>query len=94
MIESNKEFKIPENDIAGKRTFTNPLGDDGHPDPCIVYCEKEKCYYGISTNGCEFWGDDCIIIHRAENFEDIFSKSESRLTLLKLFYSLQVSRPG
>jgi len=79
MIEFNKEFKIPENDIAGKRTFANPLGDEGHPDPCIVYCEKEKCYYGISTNGCEFWGDDCIIIHRAENFEDIFSKSESRL---------------
>lgn len=79
MIELNKNFKIPCNDIAGKRTFTNPLGDDGHPDPCIVYCEREECYYGISTSGFPLWGDDSLTIHRAKNFEDIFSKSESRL---------------
>lgn len=79
MIELNKNFEIPVNDTKGKRTYVNPLGDEGHPDPCIVYCEKEKCYYGISTTGLPLWGDDSIIIHRAENFEDIFSKSESRL---------------
>lgn len=80
MIEVNKEFKIPENDIVGKRTFTNPLGEYGNPDPCIVYCEKENCYYGISTNAAvSYWGEDNLVIHRAKNFEDMFSKSESTL---------------
>lgn len=79
MIELNKKFEIPVNDTTGKRTFTNPLGEEGHPDPCIVYCEKEKCYYGVSTTGFPLWGDDSLTIHRAKNFEDIFSKSEKRL---------------
>ncbi len=79
MIELNKNFKIPAESIAEKQTFTNPLGDAGHPDPCIVYCEKEKCYYGISTTGTHFWGSDELFIHRSESLADMFSKSESRL---------------
>ncbi len=55
------------------------MGNEGHPDPCIIYCEKEKCYYGISTCGNEFWGADCLILHRSENFEDMFVNSESCL---------------
>ena len=79
MINLNEKFIIPEIKKAGKQTFTNPMGETVHPDPCIVYCEEEKCYYGISTNGeCE-WGTDSLILHRAERFEDMFSKSEKRL---------------
>ena len=49
MIELNKNFNIPTMDTTGKKTFMNPLGDDGHPDPCIVYCEKEKCLFSGDT---------------------------------------------
>lgn len=77
MIERNEKFEIiQENNSMGK-TFVNPLGDCGHADPCIVYCEKEKCYYGISTDGEAFWGTDKLVLHRSENFEDMFVNSES-----------------
>lgn len=66
-------------ELKEKKTFVNPLGNEPHPDPCIVYCEKERCYYGISTTGSPLWGDDTLIIHRAVNFEDMFSKSERRI---------------
>ena len=79
MITLNENFIIPEVQTEGKQTFTNPLGCDGHPDPCIVWCENEGCYYGISTTGDPLWGDDRIIMHRAENFEDMFVNSESRV---------------
>ena len=79
MIRLDKNFIIPDVNTAGTCTFVNPLGDDGHPDPCIVYCEKEHCYYGISTTGYPLWGDDTLIIHRAEHFEDMFRNSESRV---------------
>ena len=78
MIILNEKFAIPKEKTEGK-TFTNPLGTEGHPDPCIVWCENEKCYYGISTTGNPLWGDDRIIMHRAENFEDVFVRSESRV---------------
>lgn len=80
MIELNKNFNIPTIEISGKKTFVNPLGNESHPDPCIVYSQKEKCYYGISTNcSKQLWGSDDIVIHRTENFEDMFVKSESRV---------------
>ena len=78
MITLNEKFTIPEVKSCDK-TFTNPLGNEGHPDPCIVWCENEGCYYGISTTGDPLWGDDRIIMHRAENFEDMFVNSESRV---------------
>lgn len=79
MIKLNENFTVPAVSMEGKKTFVNPLGDEGHPDPCIVYCEKEKCYYGISTSGDCFWGTDRLVLHRSGSFEDMFSKSESRL---------------
>ncbi|MBR3943396.1 MAG: family 43 glycosylhydrolase, partial [Clostridia bacterium] len=79
MIELNKNFVIPSVQADGQDTFTNPLGNDGHPDPCIVYCEQEKCWYGISTSGEEFWGDDKLTLHRAEKFSDLFVNDESRV---------------
>lgn len=39
MIEYDKNFVIPKADIKEKNTFVNPLGTDGRPDPCIVWCE-------------------------------------------------------
>ncbi len=65
--------------MAELNNFVNPLGNDGHPDPCIVYCEKDKCYYGISTTGQPLWGDDRIVMHKAERFEDLFVNSESKV---------------
>ena len=80
MLEYDKNFEIPEIDIKDKKTFVNPLGNEGHPDPCIVWCEKDKCYYGISTTGHpSLWGDDRIIMHKAENFADMFVNSESKV---------------
>ena len=79
MISLNENFVIPKAVTDGKRTFTNPKGCDGHPDPCIVWCENDKCYYGISTTGEPLWGDDRIIMHRAENFEDLFVNDESKV---------------
>ena len=79
MIEHNEKFKIPLLTSKGKRTFVNPMGEEGHPDPCIVYCEKEKCYYGISTSGECFWGTDNLVLHRSTKFEELFVNSESRL---------------
>ena len=79
MIISNQNFVFSQTDVQGKRTFMNPLGSEGHPDPCIVYCAKENCYYGISTTGFPFWGDDTLTVHRAKNFEDLFVTSESRV---------------
>ncbi len=76
MIKKNGTFTIPVLSTAGKQTFVNPMGEEGHPDPCIVYCEKEKCYYGISTTGDPLWGDDRLILHRCANFEDMFVRSE------------------
>ena len=79
MITLNETFSIPDISTKGKQTFVNPMGDDGHPDPCIVYCKKERCYYGISTTGEPFWGDDRLVLHRSANFEDLFVNSESRV---------------
>lgn len=79
MIAIDENFVVPDINEVGKSTFVNPLGDDGHPDPCIVYCESEKCYYGISTTGYPLWGNDSLTIHRADNFGDMFTKSESKV---------------
>ena len=79
MITANKNFIIPEISIQGKRTFANPLGEESHPDPCIVYCEKEQCYYGISTTGSSLWGGECLLLHRSAKFEEMFITSESTL---------------
>lgn len=79
MIEVNGKYKIFQKNNHGSKTFVNPMGNCGHPDPCIVYCENEKCYYGISTDGEKLWGTDKLILHRSENFEDMFVKSESCL---------------
>ena len=79
MIELNENFVIPSVQADGQDTFTNPLGNDGHPDPCIVYCEQEKCWYGISTGAEEFWGMDKLTLHRAEKFSDLFVNDESRV---------------
>lgn len=80
MLEYNKNFKIPCRQDADGPTFVNPLGPDGHPDPCIVWCEKDMCYYGISTSGQpSLWGDDRIIMHKAERFEDMFVNCENKV---------------
>lgn len=79
MIKLNETFSVPDIGTIGKQFFVNPMGEEGHPDPCIVYCQKEKCYYGISTTGEPLWGDDRLIIHRSAKFEDLFVKSESRV---------------
>ena len=79
MITLNEKFAIPEAETEEKNTFMNPLGPDGHPDPCIVWCESEGCYYGISTSGNPLWGDDRIIMHRAKKFCDMFRNSESKV---------------
>lgn len=80
MIDFDKNFVIPKLDSKNKETFVNPLGTEGHPDPCIVWCENDKCYYGISTTGQpSLWGDDRIIMHRAEKFCDLFTCSESKV---------------
>ena len=79
MIELTENFVIPSVQADGQETFTNPLGNDGHPDPCIVYCEQEKCWYGISTGAEEFWGMDKLTLHRAEKFSDLFVNDESRV---------------
>lgn len=80
MLIFDENFEIPKTCNEGKNTFVNPLGSEGHPDPCIVWCEKDRCYYGISTSGQpSLWGDDRIIMHKAENFCDLFVNSESKV---------------
>ena len=43
MIDFDKNFVIPKLDSKNKEIFVNPLGTEGHPDPCIVWCENDKC---------------------------------------------------
>ena len=54
--------------------YKNPLSALlDNADPCIVYCDFNKCYYGIST------GDKTLTMHRAKKLSDMFSNSESRI---------------
>ena len=78
MIEFDKNFVIPKTEIKNS-SFVNPLGNDDHPDPCIVYCERDKCYYGISTAGEPGCGANQLMLHKAERFEDMFVTSERKI---------------
>jgi GH43 family beta-xylosidase len=54
--------------------YTNPLNPQtDNADPCIVYCNKTKYYYGIYTGGTS------LRLHRAKKLGDLFSNDESEI---------------
>jgi GH43 family beta-xylosidase len=71
-MKKNIDFKVEyKQDENGYR---NPLSDVlDNADPCIVYCKKNKYYYGIST------GDKTLTMHRAKKLSDMFCNSESKI---------------
>ncbi len=68
----NENFKyeyIPQSE--GYKNPLSPVIDNA--DPCIVYCHKNKCYYGIST------GHTTLTMYKSKNFADMFNSCESKI---------------
>lgn len=69
-MRKNTNFEFQHRrDEAG---YQNPLSATiDNADPCIVYSEKDQCYYGIST------GDKTLTMYRAKSLKDMFGACES-----------------
>lgn len=73
-MRKNENFVIPDVLDNIEHFFTNPLTrEKANADPCIIYCENEKCYYGIST------GNTFLTLHRCNSLKDMFCRSESKV---------------
>lgn len=70
ILKSGGSFDLSEEEK--KSMYSNPLSYQlNTADPCVVYSDKDKCYYGIYT------GNTSLILHRAKKLKDMFNNSES-----------------
>lgn len=47
--------------------YKNPLyRGDKTPDPCIVYCTRNHCYYGAHTD------DERVLLYRSKTLNEMF----------------------
>ena len=71
-MKRNESFKFEY--VTDENGYSNPLSDTlDTADPCIVYCDNTKYYYGIYT------GDKTLTMHRSKKLSDMFSNSESKI---------------
>lgn len=71
-MRKNNDF-IFENKRCGDG-YKNPLTREFNtPDPCIVYCNINKCYFATHTSGGKDNAAMEIVLHRSEKLSDIMN---------------------
>lgn len=72
MLKKELNFKIPTlNKAKADEGFYNPLADTNNPDPRVVYCHYDECYYGISSN------DKKLLLYRGKTLDEVFRNNDT-----------------